>query len=156
VQFFTEVGASVDDLDGRFGRRKNQSEADEIEAERREKALQKKINLKFHEWTKATEQKAAANGWTIRFERPEPNLLFYGCHSKSTVKMMPTENCLVNLTEMPYFIAELSKVEIAHLERVSHSLKSFDLVLVMKDFQTWKRINSIPSDYLEPVKDWLT
>ena len=33
--------------------------------------------------------------------------------------------------------------------------KNFDLVLVYKDYHTFKRINAIPMEFLDPIKSWL-
>jgi nucleosome binding factor SPN SPT16 subunit len=33
--------------------------------------------------------------------------------------------------------------------------KNFDLVLVYKDYQTFKRISAIPMEYLDTIKSWL-
>ena len=33
--------------------------------------------------------------------------------------------------------------------------KNFDLVLVYKDYSTFKRISAIPMEYLDPIKSWL-
>mmetsp|Transcript_38800 Transcript_38800/g.153251 ORF Transcript_38800/g.153251 Transcript_38800/m.153251 type:complete len:103 (+) Transcript_38800:2943-3251(+) len=45
---------------------------------------------------------------------------------------MPTVSCIVSLVDWPPFILSLQNVELAYLERVSFSLKNFDLVFVFK------------------------
>ena len=70
--------------------------------------------------------------------------------------MQPTTDCLVYLTDPPFFCVTLSDIEIVHLERVQFGLKNFDLVIVLKDFAvTPLHINSIPMDQIENVKEWL-
>jgi len=70
---------------------------------------------------------------------------------------MPTLNCLVNLTETPFFVVDLDEVDHVHFERVTYMSKAFDMVLVKKDFsqQPW-RIDMIPNGDKDAVQDWLT
>ncbi|KAI9324738.1 hypothetical protein DFJ73DRAFT_871521 [Zopfochytrium polystomum] len=50
----------------------------------------------------------------------------------------------------------MSQVEIVHLERVRFGLKSFDMVVVFKEFtRPVQHINSIPMESLEHLKEWL-
>lgn len=53
---------------------------------------------------------------------------------RSTVFLMPSVNCLVELTEMPFTVTTLADVEIVNLERVGFNLKNFDMAIVFKDF----------------------
>lgn len=78
-----------------------------------------------------------------------------GCHAKSSVSMYPTAKCLVSLAEVPFFVLDLENVDVAHFERVSFSIKNFDLVFIYKDYQTWKRISSVPIEKLDTIKSWL-
>lgn len=50
---------------------------------------------------------------------------------------------------------DIEDIEIVHFERVTLSIKNFDMVFVYKDFTTFKRINSIPMESLETIKNWL-
>jgi nucleosome binding factor SPN SPT16 subunit len=70
---------------------------------------------------------------------------------------MPTLNCLVNLTETPFFVVDLDEVDHVHFERVTYMSKAFDMVLVNKDFakQPW-RIDMIPNGDKDAVQEWLT
>lgn len=66
---------------------------------------------------------------------------------------MPTQNCLVNLTEWPPFILSLEDVEIASFERIMHGLRHFDIVFVHKDYgKSVQSIISIPVETLEKMK----
>lgn len=72
------------------------------------------------------------------------------------VRLQPTTECLVHLTDPPFLVVTLADIEIASLERVQYSLKQFDLVLVFKDFtKPPLHINSIQSSQLDDVKNWL-
>ena len=47
---------------------------------------------------------------------------------------MPTVNCLVELTEMPFCVVSICDIEVVNLERVGFNLKNFDMAIVFKDF----------------------
>lgn len=62
----------------------------------------------------------------------------------------------MHLSELPFLVVTLAEIEVAHLERVQYGLKNFDLVFVLQDFTRPPiHINTIPSEDLENVKDWL-
>jgi nucleosome binding factor SPN SPT16 subunit len=70
---------------------------------------------------------------------------------------MPTVNCLVELTEMPFTVMTLSEVNLVNLERVGFNLRNFDMVFIWKDLnRDVGRIDTIPQQSLETIKDWLT
>ncbi|VEL24002.1 unnamed protein product, partial [Protopolystoma xenopodis] len=75
---------------------------------------------------------------------------------ESTVLLMPTSSCLVSLTEWPAFVLPLDEVEFVMFERVSLSIRSFDMVFVFKDYKRKPAmVNSIPATSLDLVKEWL-
>ena len=89
-------------------------------------------------------------------EIPFRELAFEGVPFRTNVKLQPTTDCLVHLTDTPFLVVNLNEIEIASLERVQFGLKQFDLVLVLKDFtKAPLHINSIPSSQLDDVKNWL-
>ena len=50
----------------------------------------------------------------------------------------------------------LSDIELVHFERVQFQLKNFDMVFVFKDFEREPhRVDAIPSNVVEQVKEWL-
>jgi hypothetical protein len=51
---------------------------------------------------------------------------------RETVLVLPTVNCLVELTQMPFTVVALSDIEIINLERVGFNLKNFDMAIVFK------------------------
>jgi nucleosome binding factor SPN SPT16 subunit len=71
------------------------------------------------------------------------------------VKLRPTPFCIIAISEQPFFIIDLDDIETVHFERVSYGLKNFDMAIIFKDFQTVKRISSIPVEHIEPIKDFL-
>lgn len=57
---------------------------------------------------------------------------FEGVPNRETVMVLPTVNCLVELTQMPFCVVSLSDIEIVNLERVGFNLKNFDMAIVFK------------------------
>lgn len=51
-------------------------------------------------------------------------------------------------------VVDIGDIEVAHFERIQYMTKNFDLVLVYKDYVTYKRISAIPMEYLDTIKNW--
>ncbi len=111
VQFYSEVGLVADDLDVR---RRNMQDADELEQENRERQMRAKLNAEFKRFAEQVEQFSK-----IEFDIPYRELGFFGVPQKSNVLLLPTLNCLVNLTEVPFFVVSLADIEVVHFERVN-------------------------------------
>ena len=87
---------------------------------------------------------------------PFRELSFEGVPHRTNVRLQPTTDCLVYLSDPPFLVVTLNEIEIASLERVQFGLKQFDIVLVFKDFtKSPLHINSIPTTLLDDVKQWL-
>lgn len=71
------------------------------------------------------------------------------------VKLRPTKNCLIAITEFPFFVIDVADIEAVHFERVTFGIKNFDMAIIFKDFTTFKRINSIPMEQIETIKEYL-
>lgn len=154
VQFFTEV---IDASQAVDNSRRSMYDPDELDEEQRERQLRKRLNSAFKEFCKKVDAVAKKNGYTLEFDTPYRDLSFTGTHSKEMVTIMPTLNCLVNLTETPFFVVDLEEVDHVHFERVTYMSKAFDMVLIPKDFtkQPW-RIDMVPNGDKEVIQDWLT
>ncbi len=95
-------------------------------------------------------------GDTLELDIPFRELSFEGVPFRTGVRLQPTTECLVHLTDSPFLVVTLAEIEVASLERVQYSLKQFDLVLIFKDFNKAPlHINSIPSSQMDDVKNWL-
>ena len=71
------------------------------------------------------------------------------------VKVRPTKNCLIAISEYPFFVVDIDDIEVVHFERVQFGIKNFDMAIIFKDFTTYKRINSIPIEHLDDIKSYL-
>jgi nucleosome binding factor SPN SPT16 subunit len=131
---------------------------DEMDDEQRERQLRKRLNQAFKDFCKKVDAVAKNNGYTsLEFEIPYRDLGFTGTPNKEMVTIMPTLNCLINLTETPFFVVDLEEVDHVHFERVTYMSKAFDMVLINKDFnkQPW-RVDMIPNSDKDGLQDWLT
>lgn len=95
-------------------------------------------------------------GDPLEADIPFRDLAFEGVPFRTNVKLQPTTECLVHLTDAPFLVVTLNEIEMASLERVQFGLKQFDMVLIFRDFtRSPLQINSIPTAQLDDVKNWL-
>ena len=157
VQFYSQVMDAIQTLDA--GRR-SMYDPDEIEEEQRERERRNQINKDFSQFVKRVQQDIWERDFgdlNLEFEIPFRELGFYGVPHRSTAFVMPTVNCLVELSEMPFTVIPLSEVNLVNLERVGFNLRNFDMIFVWKDFnKDVARIDSVQSHSLETIKDWMS
>ena len=58
------------------------------------------------------------------------------------------------LSEFPFFVLDVNDIEVVHFERMFYGMKNFDLAVIMKDFVTCIRINSIPTEFTDQLKSY--
>lgn len=154
IQFFTEVIDASLQVDGR---NRNLYDPDEVDDEQRERLLRKKLNEAFKDFCRKVEAVSKKNGFSIEFDIPYRDLGFTGTPNKEMVFVQPTLNCLVNLTETPFFVIDLSEVDHVHFERVTFMSKAIDMVLINKDFKKQPgRVDMIPTNVKDSIQEWLT
>jgi nucleosome binding factor SPN SPT16 subunit len=153
VQFFTEVIDSSLNLEGT---RRSAYDPDEIDDEQREREMKKRLNTAFKEFCRKVERVAKHYEFDIEFDIPYIELSFYGNPNKEMVMIQPSVKCLVNLTESPFFVIDLSEVEHVHFERVNMGTKNCDMTIIFKNFeQIPKSISAIDIQYFDMIQDWL-
>ena len=150
IQFFTEVVDASQTVDA--GRR-SMYDPDEMDDENRERMLRKKLNQAFKDFCKKVDAVAKRNNFSIEFDIPYRDLGFMGNPHKEMVFVQPTLNCLVNLTETPFFVVDLADVDHVHFERITYMSKAFDVVLINKDFSKppWRidMIDNVDKDAIQ-------
>lgn len=154
IQFYAEVCNQFEDIDGRKGKNRL-TEQDEIIQEKRERELRKRLDDKFQRFCQNSESFAESFKYKLTFDIPFQDLGFTGCHSKANVTFFPTKTSLVSLSEAPFYAIDVNDIEMCHFERVSLSVKNFDMVFIYRDFANFKRISSVPMEQLDMIKDWL-
>ncbi|XP_027335237.1 FACT complex subunit SPT16-like [Abrus precatorius] len=156
VQFYVEVMDMVQNVGG--GKR-SAYDPDELEEEQRERDRKNKINVEFQSFVNRVNDlwgQPQFNGLDLEFDQPLRELGFPGVPHKSSVFIVPTSACLVELIETPFLVVTLGEIEIVNLERVGLGQKNFDMTIVFKDFKRdVLRIDSIPSTSLDGIKEWL-
>ena len=80
-----EVGSLVDDLDTNKGRRRNLTDDEELELERREKEHKIKLNAKIKKFAEAIQDVAKQNKFSLEFDIPYSDLSFDGSPGRSLV-----------------------------------------------------------------------
>ncbi|TRY50615.1 Creatinase/Aminopeptidase P/Spt16/cdc68p/PH-like domain-containing protein [Cryptosporidium tyzzeri] len=154
IQFYSEVGNQIDDLEQRRGR--NVYDPDEIMEEQRERETKKRYNLEYKKFIQGIEELSKNS---FEAEIPYRDLGFYGVPGRagvSNVQLFPTASCLVHLLEFPPFVLSLDEIEVVSFERVEQGLRNFDMIFVTKDYsKPVKRVDSIPIEYLDLIKRWL-
>ncbi|KAF7972111.1 hypothetical protein HWV62_18942 [Athelia sp. TMB] len=157
VQFFREASDVQFDETGNRKRKHRYGDEDEIEMEQLERKRRQMLNKEFSQFAdKIADAATTSTGDTLEVDVPFRELSFEGVPHRTNVRLQPTTDCLVHLTDPPFLVTTLNEVEVASLERVQFTLKQFDLVLIFKDFtKPPLHINSIPSAQLDDVKNWL-
>ena len=154
VQFYREATDMQFDDTGNRKRKHRMGDEDEFEAEQEERRRRAELDKMFLNFARKIED--AGRDQNLRVDMPFRDLGFHGVPIRSNVWVQPTTDCLVQLTEPPFTVVTLEDIEIVHLERVQFGLKNYDLVIVYKDYsRAPQHINSIPVEFLDPVKDWL-
>ena len=151
VQFFKESGTAAEDINFK---RKGMNEMDELQQEEMERHQRKKLNERFFNFSQLIEKASERNKTRINVDIPVEEFTFTGCPQRQVVKIRPTANCLVALSEFPFFVLDVNDIEVVHFERMFYGMKNFDLVIIFKDFQTYQRIDSVPTEYTEQLKSY--
>ena len=153
VQFYRDATDMTADDTGHRKRRYRYGDEDELEQEEEERRFRVRLNKDFFKF--AEEISKASNG-QLDVDSPFRELGFNGVPYRANMYLQPTTNCLVQLSETPFYVVTLNDVELAVLERVRFGLKQFDLVFIFKDYKRpVSQINSIPMTQLDAVKSWL-
>lgn len=156
VQFFREVSdMNFDETTGKR-RKARYGDEDEIEQEQEDRRRRQELDKMFQHFAKRVSDAAQSQQYEIEVDVPFRELGFNGVPHRTNVLLMPTTECLVHLSEMPFTVITLSEVEMVHFERVQFGLKAFDMVFILKDFKKGVvNVNSIPVVHLDNVKEWL-
>jgi nucleosome binding factor SPN SPT16 subunit len=123
IQFYTEV----DEVSADLAKSKGIHDRDEIEAEQRQKRMQKKLRDAFKafynnvaDWTQRMKDDGTSRNVAVEFDLPVRELGFQGVPLKSTVLCQPTTHCLVNLTDQTPFVLSLyGALRLQDLDRLS-------------------------------------
>ncbi|KIY43663.1 FACT complex subunit SPT16 [Fistulina hepatica ATCC 64428] len=156
VQFFREATDVQFDETGNRKRKHRYGDDDEIEMEQQERKRRLMLNKEIKAFAEKVAEAASMGGDNLELDIPFRELSFEGVPFRSGVRLQPTTECLVHLTDPPFLVVTLADIEIASLERVQYGLKHFDLCFIFKDYSKPPlHINSISSTQMDDVKNWL-
>jgi len=154
VQFYREATDMAFDETGNRRRKHRYGDEEEFEQEQEERRRRAELDKLFKSFAEKISD--AGREWNITVDIPFRELSFNGVPFRSNVLMAPATDALVQLTEPAFTVITLEEIEVAHLERIQFGLKNFDMVFVYKDYQRAPtHVNTIPTDQLEKVKEWL-
>lgn len=126
---------------------------DEDEEEKYEEQARRNHNQTYLQFVKYVEQNWDSD---MKFDCPFPELGFFGSPNQNNVFIMPTTLCLISLIEKPFFVVLLEDIELVSIERIDNKIKSFDLIIIFKDYsRPVKQIDHVPKEKLEGIKEWL-
>lgn len=145
VQFYREAGTNTVQDTSKI---KNDEYMESL-LEKEEEEKRRKSNSEFSLFCDNIEKTSS-----LRTETPLRGLWFYGVPFKGNVIIQPTRSCLINLIETPFFISELSEIEIVCFERVIFHIKTCDMTIIYRN-KTFKTIQNIEFISLQSVKDFL-
>ena len=129
---------------------------DELEQEKRERQAKKKLSDRFKQFAQSVEAQSHKCPHPIEFDVPIEDLYFMGCPRKSAVKVRATvKNYLIAIAEQPFFVIDIRDIEAVHFERVSFNIKNFDMAVIFNDYYRFERINFIPRECIDEVKQYL-
>ena len=152
VQFYREASEAIVEETGGRRRKTNFGDDDELAQEQDERRRRRALNNEFKEFSEKIQDSYSG----LSVDVPFKELGFYGVPHRQSVLMQPTTDCLVSLSETPFFLVSIPDVEVAFLERVVFGLKNFDIKFIFKDHaKNPEAVNTVPMEYLQHVKDWL-
>lgn len=153
VQFYREASDVQFDETGNRKRKYRGGDEDEFELEQEERRRRQLLNKEFKQFAQKIEE-AYDHRFTV--DIPFRDLGFNGVPFRTNVLLQPTTDCLVHLSDMPFFVVTLSEIECVHLERVSFGLKNFDMVIINDDFSKQPvHVNSIDVKNLDGLREYL-
>eukprot|EP00971_Amphidinium_carterae_P292141 5799413-Amphidinium_carterae.1 len=111
-----------------------------------------KLNKLFLDFCRKVEDKCS-----LKVDIPFAGMRFQGVPQKAHVELFPTTGALVSLREWPPFVMDMQQVDIVCIERCLATLREFDIVFVLKDYNKMPvRITTIPQDRMGVIKRWLS
>ncbi|WEL38193.1 FACT complex subunit spt16 [Encephalitozoon hellem] len=121
VQFYREAGNAMV-----YDTMKRGDEHMEYIIEKEEEDRQQMINNQFRSFVNSIESET-------HFKVQIPKAGFYGVPFRENVMIKQTHECLVSLDEAPYFVLTLEDVEVVNFERVVLTVKTVDVLFILKN-----------------------
>ena len=147
IQIFSECGTLVDDLSQR--RVSSVHDPDELLEEQNEQRLKEQRNKMYQEFFEPSQSQRLM--WDMAMNATA----FDGVPNKQRITLCFTKHCMVALQKWPPIVIDFLDVDVAVFERDVHSLREFDMVLVLKDYHKPPlRITMIPKNSMNGIKTY--
>lgn len=145
IQFVAEVMESSEVASGA-----RRSYEEELQAEERDERRIRETNKQFMTFAHAVEERSK-----IKTQLPTSQFSFDGVHARSMTTFKGNREVLWAITDTPAFTQNVEEVEVVSFERVIPGGATFDMSLIMKDYnKPVITISSIARNALEHIKDW--
>ena len=147
-----QVVATVLEASEAIDGRRRLSEAEELAQEERDRARVNATNREFLDFAR----NVSHSGHVKRMFAPQRLCDIDGSMGKGNVRIRGSDKGLWQVAETPFQTVDFSEIEIAFLERMIVGGKTFDLVLIPKNYRNKVvTISSIPMKKSDEVKTWL-
>ena len=127
VQFFREATDIQFDETQNRKRKHRYDDEEEFEAEQEERRRRAALDKEFKNFAEKISEAGRHENVSVDISYRE--LGFSGVPNRANVLLQPSTDCLVQLTDPPFFVITLEEVEVAHLERVQ---------VQVTDAEVWK------------------
>lgn len=151
VKEFQVAAVVLEASEGVSGRRK-MTEEEELAQEEADRARVSATNREFLDFSR----KINAAGYVKNIFAPHRTCDIDGSLGKGNVRIRGSNKALWQISETPFTTVNFADIEIAFLERMIVGGKTFDLVLVPKNYrEKVVMVSSIPMKKADEVKTWL-
>ena len=113
VQFYREATDIQFDETGNRKRKHRHGDEEEFEAEQEERRRRGLLDREFKSFAEKISE--AGRNENVNVDIPYRELAFNGVPHRSNVLVQPSTDCVVQLTEPPFFVTTLDEIEVAHL-----------------------------------------
>lgn len=145
IQFVAEVMESSEAASG-----VRRSYEEEVNAEERDEARVRETNKQFITFARAVEEKSK-----IKTQLPTSKFAFDGVHTRAMTTFKGSREVLWAISDWPAFTQSVEEVEVVSFERVVPGGSTFDMSLIMKDYnKPVITVSSIPKAHFDILKDW--
>jgi hypothetical protein len=107
----------------------------------------------FKDFCQKVQAVAQTNDYNLDFDAPYKDLSFFGTPHREMVTVQFSAQCILNVSEMPFFVVPLDDIEHVHFERVTPASKNFDMVVILKDKEKDPlTVGSIPREFFIQIE----
>ena len=155
VQFYREATEIQFDETGTRKRKHRFDDDDEYAAEEEERRRRAVLDKDFRNFAEKVAE--AGRNDNVSVDIPYRDMAFSGVPYRANVLMQPTTDCLVSLTDPPFFVLPLREIEAGHIERLQvcvslcHDLTPFPSLSLSLSLSPFPVPDILPTELFPPV-----